>query len=128
MKLGGNLKLGLNLSGVKKEDESPSKPKFSLNMAGITASGPGPESDRGERQPLENPNQVSELPVVAKPRQFIGNITKRGAQKDSAPSPPMKLMIKKEQEMEIFMTDITDHPDHGNMEMKNEKTAEQEKT
>ena len=36
-------------------------------------------------------------------------------------------MIKKEQEMEIFMTDITDHPDHGNMEMKNEKTAEQEK-
>ena len=40
MQLGGNLKLGLNLSGVKKEDDSPSKPKFSLNMTGITANGP----------------------------------------------------------------------------------------
>ena len=29
--------------------------------------------------------------------------------------------------MEIFCTDITDLPDHGNMEMKNEKTAEKEK-
>jgi len=29
--------------------------------------------------------------------------------------------------MEIFMTDVTDLPNHGNMDMKNEKTAEKEK-
>jgi hypothetical protein len=54
---------------------------------------------------------------------YFSGYDPKAMRKQKEPSPARKITKKVEEDMEIFMTDITDNPETANLELLNEKKA-----